>query len=207
MLCGEVLQDDETSCCKKCLELYPVTPQFDEDFFAPLFPYCQAVVPMAHYRYLSKAISAFKFHDKMAVGIKLSELFAKRLLQEPWIEEIDLIVPVPLHSRSLRKRHFNQCEIVASLIQDVAQAEVSRNNLVKIRKNKSQHFLTEEQRYENLKNVYSVKNPELLENKTILLIDDVITTCSTLKACCEVLCKIEGITIYAAALSTTRIRV
>ncbi|MBR1770144.1 MAG: hypothetical protein IJ748_06785 [Bacteroidales bacterium] len=75
-----------------------------------------------------------------------------------------------------------------------------------MRYNTPQHILNAEKRYENVKGNFGLKDKSLLEGKSILLVDDVITTCSTVKACCLALKESKDIKIYACSLATSRVR-
>jgi len=145
-----------------------------------------------HNPLLQKAIHAFKYKFVKDLAEPLSKLLLKRI-----DFDYDFIVPVPLHSKRLRWRGFNQAELLARAINN--QKVV--NALVKTKNTKPQMELAGRQRKENIKNTFQCLVS--LKNKTILLIDDVETTGSTLKECKGVLLKAGAKEVYCLTLAKT----
>jgi ComF family protein len=98
-----------------------------------------------------------------------------------------ILMPVPLHKKRLKWRGFNQAEEIARHLSDFYKIPLISNVLLKIKETPAQVELSEEQRQENVKGVFSCKNPEAVRNKKILLVDDVFTTGATIKECARVL--------------------
>jgi len=96
---------------------------------------------------------------------------------------IDLIVPVPIHRVRRRSRGFNQAEIIADALSGILLIPLSLNNLVKTKNTVPQIRITGRHRINNLKNSFSVLDPSLFGGKSILLVDDVMTTGATLDTC------------------------
>ena len=92
-------------------------------------------------------------------------------------------VPVPLHKKRLLQRGYNQSACFAEGLSGKLYAVVENNNLVRVTATETQTHKSRFARFENMREVFTVKNPERLENKHVLLVDDVITTGSTLEAC------------------------
>ncbi|MFH1798628.1 MAG: phosphoribosyltransferase family protein [Candidatus Omnitrophota bacterium] len=118
---------------------------------------------------------------------------------------VDLAMAVPLHKTRRRERGFNQAEIVAESLSRVLAVPHSKNNLIKTKKTFPQNRLTRKQRINNLKNVFLITDPHGLSGKSVVLVDDVITTGRTLDACAENLLKagakkILGFTLARAVL-------
>ncbi|MDO5760991.1 MAG: phosphoribosyltransferase family protein [Bacteroidota bacterium] len=209
ILCGKVIGEEEI-ICSKCKELYPIVHLHKDEFFVPLMPYVEDIFILSHYRYTAKAIQLFKFQRQINKGVKLAKLLSKQIQQLEWAKELDFVIPVPLHKKAQHKRQFNQCEIIAKevykeLKKNNPNLELSINNLYRINNNKPQHTLNAQARYENVRDNFDLRNVAEFRNKKVLIIDDVITTCSTLKACCVALKKTENITIYATSVATSRI--
>jgi ComF family protein len=142
----------------------------------------------------------FKYKGYTEIGLKLGKLFGSQLIETNF-KDIDLIVPVPLHSAKFRKRGFNQSEIIAlgisaSLGKPVAGQALKRNIFTSTQTKKGRF-----ERWKNVEGIFTVKNPELLKNKHILLIDDVITTGATLEAVGNAILKIEGTKLSVATLA------
>ena len=105
--------------------------------------------------------------------------------------EKSLLIPIPLSKFKKRWRGFNQSEEIAKPLSQVLGISVSVNNLQKIKKTKNQIELTREQRQENIKNAFQLKNPEQIRDKIVYLVDDVFTTGATMEECSRLL-KVAG---------------
>lgn len=118
------------------------------------------------------------------LGGLLVEYIAKFKISFP---KNTLLIPVPLHSSRFRNRGFNQAEQIVLYLSDRLKIEFDVKVLQKIRKTKAQVELSAEDRRLNLKGAFAVSDPNRVKNKTILLVDDVKTTGSTLKETARVL--------------------
>jgi ComF family protein len=114
---------------------------------------------------------------------------------------VDLIIPVPLHKKRLRLRGYNQSACFAEGLAIQLNAPVVENNLVRPTATETQTHKSRFDRYENMLEVFSVLKPEVLKNKHVLLVDDVITTGSTLEACGTQLLKVEGLKLSIATIA------
>ena len=101
-----------------------------------------------------------------------------------------------------QQRGYNQALQIALGIQQATQWKVEENNLVRVKENISQTKRTKYERWENVSEIFEVKNPEAIQHKHILLVDDVITTGATLEACVHALKKVEGVKVSVASLAT-----
>lgn len=206
LICDNILKEEEKYICSSCKDNYLIKNTIKDDYFAPLILFAKDIVVLFRYRYCANAIKAFKFNRQVPIGKKLAKLLAQEIKQKEWVKELDYIVPVPLHKKALRKREFNQCKIIASVLSKELDVPMESGNLYRIKYNKPQHNLAREKRYDNVSNNFALKQASQFKGKTILLIDDVITTCSTLKACCKALKENEDTTIYISTLSSTRVK-
>ena len=100
---------------------------------------------------------------------------------------VDLIVPIPLHPARMRKRGYNQSAKFAEGLSELLEIPFSDDLLERRIKTETQTRKSKLNRWENINGVFAIKNSALLEGKKILLVDDVITTGSTLEACSQVL--------------------
>ena len=147
--------------------------------------------------------NALKYHDDPEIGVYLGRMAAKAILRESaFFEGVDLLLPVPLHRQRLRKRGYNQAERIAQGIHEITNLPIDTTSVIRHVGNESQ---THKQVYERMANVCSIfklVSSENLTGKHILLVDDVITTGSTLSSLSQVLFEIEGIKISVFALSS-----
>ena len=138
-------------------------------------------------------VHTFKYFSQPQVAVDIAEILADELSATDFFEGIGAIVPMPLHRKRLRKRGYNQCDYIARGLQRVTHLPILKNALRRLRNNPSQTHLTMLQREENVKDLFQVVRPELLENKHILLVDDVMTTGSTLLSAMQELQNIPNI--------------
>ena len=110
-------------------------------------------------------------------------------------DTVDLLLPVPLHPKRMRQRGYNQSEWIARGIQSVTGIAVDTSSLSRIKKTESQTRKQIFERSENVEDIFRLDNADALKNKHVLLLDDVITTGSTMRACAEAMKAIYGIRI------------
>ena len=103
------------------------------------------------------------------------------------LKKYDIIIVVPLSRKRIHIRGFNQSQLIAQCISNILQIKIQKDILYKTKNIPPQSTLNKEQRMQNIKGVYKVKNIEYLKNKNILLIDDIYTTGSTLNECSKIL--------------------
>lgn len=205
IFCKEVLIDNEDIICDKCAKQYRCKQiDLNDEEFMPLNNIVQDMYIWSYYSYSKRAILEFKFQKNVYLGIQLSKLMARSLKNVSWISSIDYIVPIPLHRIRERERGFNQAEIIAQTLGKELNIEVVNDNLKRIKNNKPQHTSSSTERYENVKNIFEMKDKNMFNNKNILLVDDIITTCSTIKSCCQVIKENNNTMIYIACLASDR---
>lgn len=132
---------------------------------------------------------------------KLAQHLGERLAADIKDKSIDLIIPVPLHPKKLRKRGFNQSSIIAKGIKNELAIPVSEKLIKRVKHNPSQTTVTKYDRWENVKSIFAIPNPKKLIGKHILLVDDVLTTGATLEACIKPLIGIEDCKVSVATLA------
>ena len=122
-------------------------------------------------------------------------------LKESFFNEIDIIIPVPLHPSKQKTRGYNQSDMIAYGIGDAMTKQINTINFIRNVFTETQTKKTIEERRENVKSVFKVTNDSSLENKHILLVDDVVTTGATLMSCATELLKIKNVTVSVASLA------
>jgi len=95
------------------------------------------------------------------------------------INHLDCIIPMPLHNTKMRQREFNQAEILGREISSAFKKEIDCKTLIRSRLTRSQTELNSDQRLSNAKDSFKVTSKETINNKNVLLIDDVLTSGST----------------------------
>jgi ComF family protein len=207
-VCSTRLLPSEQGVCLQCLHALPKTNNFmepdnlAETLLAGRFPFERAATFCVYSRggVLQPLIHQLKYNNKREIGVLLGKLFGKDLTGSEFILPIDLIIPVPLHPQKQKERGFNQAETIAHGLSEATSIPVSSGNLVRSIFNPTQTQRTKTQRWENVKGIFDLLHPSLYAGKHILLVDDIITTGSTLEACAHALLKSPGIKISVATL-------
>ena len=136
-------------------------------------------------------IIAFKFFDKTE-NAKLLAVMMKVAGQDIFDAGADVIVPVPLHPQRLLKRRYNQSVLLADKLSKMVNIPVDRFSLVRHKRTRPQVEFSGRDRIANVKNAFTVKYPDKIRGKRVILIDDVMTTGSTLKECALALQKAKA---------------
>lgn len=207
--CGTHLHYGEKEICSHCLydlpytdfHIYPDNPVAKQ--FWSRMP-CNAAMAMLYFKKGNKVqqlIHSLKYKGKTETGKLLGHILAEKLRLNTAYSDISAIVPVPLHARKEKQRGYNQSLFIAQGIAEVFDVPVKNANLLRQKATSSQTKKSRYTRYENMDSVFEVKHPEELENGHILLVDDVITTGSTLEACGQALLNIGVEKISIATLA------
>ena len=149
---------------------------------------------------IAPLIHHLKYRNRDDIGIFLGKMYGKELLGSEFLRPIDAIVPVPLHPKKQKQRGYNQAEKIAKGLSNITSIPLATNNLIRMVHNPTQTKFDKTRRWENVKDIFDVKNPDEFEGKHILLVDDVITTGSTLEGCGIALQKCKDVRISIAAV-------
>lgn len=180
-ICGKI---GDFYLCKKCYnwfkdELKIKTDVYDDKYFSIhiYILYYDGVFreKMLEYKFQGKAFLSEMFYEVLRNNKKIFR----------YLEKYDIITEVPISKKRMKKRGYNQTELILSKINRLENINLSI--LTKVRDNNPQSELSEIQRKENIKDVYIVKNKEKILNKNILVFDDIFTTGSTLNECSKCL--------------------
>lgn len=174
-------------CCEICGRPFEYSP-FKEILCGacmqhkPAFKMARSIL---HYDHFSKQlILAFKHGDHT----ELAPLFTKLLLQvDKKVFEADLILSVPLHRYRLMKRKYNQASLLGKSLSKKLNIPFYPTILKRNRSTPSQGHMRRKQRQKNVLKAFSVSKQELIRNKTVLLLDDVMTTGATINECAKTL--------------------
>jgi len=137
---------------------------------------------------VAEAVKGFKYNGKM-YGLETFAALARQYYLYHPFPEPDLILPVPLHSKRLRKRGFNQALVLGRKLFSKSKEKIDPHILDRPQWTRPQTGLKGTERRRNVKNAFRVKKPEKIKNKKILLVDDVFTTGATVNECARILLK------------------
>jgi ComF family protein len=207
--CGNHLLRNETTICSECYILIPRTNYHLEpdNPVAQLFWGRCVVDQAAAFSFytrdsrIRKLIHQLKYKGMPEIGYELGRIYGSSLKNSEFIRGIDIIIPVPLHKSKKRKRGFNQSELVCNGISDATGLKTDPTLLVRKSMTGTQTTRSRYDRWTNVEGIFSITDPERLNNMNILVVDDVITTGSTIEACVNELSKAENVKIKVAALA------
>jgi ComF family protein len=132
-------------------------------------------------------IHQLKYEKRKDIGIYVGQRMGDQLFKSPFFEDIDLIIPVPLHKKRKKKRGYNQSELLAKGILKRIAIKAETKSLLRIKSTQSQTSKSRSERILNISKAFSIPDNARIKGKHILLVDDVITTGATLEICAETL--------------------
>lgn len=189
--------------CKKCLEMIKMAKEtFGQEMFA-IFDYQDPII--------KKVIWQLKYHHKLFIGKKLGQILYQFLVEE--ISDIQImspgshifVIPVPISKKRLSTRGYNQSNIIAKGFCRACPENILelRSNIIykKIETDPQAKILNRATRLKNIRGVFEIKKPEQVKNKTILIIDDVITTGATINEIIKILKKAGAKKVIGIAIA------
>ncbi len=194
-VCGGTLRDDEGTFCLLCRATVPQT-NFWHHADNPVSHRLRDMIPIRHASSFiwfvqgskwQEAIHSFKYRERWRTAYEMGRWFGSELSRSMFYATVDCVIPVPLHLRRKLKRGYNQCDYIAQGISDglSSGAEALSHTIRRTRHNTTQTALDSQERWTNVHDLFAVRKPESLAGKHILLVDDVITTGSTLVSCAD----------------------
>lgn len=210
-MCGKVLAMQEEHLCPACIRELPRTEEgrhrdnhtegmfADTKHFVRGAAYCFYVKGQPYQR----AIQALKFDSQPELAAFLAEKAAEEWTDTAFFEGIDCLVPLPLHPKRLRERGYNQAEWIARGISKASGIPVDSKHLYRKKNNGHQSAKNLSER-QQLDQIFGLKHPEELKGKHVLLIDDVVTSGTTLRRAMEVLDGVRGCRYSVFTLGVAR---
>lgn len=212
LCCDYYLIPNEDTICLNCRHDLPLTNftfeknnLVEKSFFGRI-PIEEAT---ALFYFLKKGkvqqlIHELKYNKQQQVGTLLGNWLGEEMNESARFKTLDCIVPVPLHAKKLRKRGYNQVTTFGESLSKKLDIPFETDVLSRVSSTKSQTKRLRLDRWKNVKELFFVKNDKALENKHILLIDDIITTGATLEACYKALNTTKNIKISMACMAYTK---
>ncbi|MDE6085354.1 MAG: ComF family protein [Muribaculaceae bacterium] len=146
-----------------------------------------------------------KYHSRPMLARQLGEIFATEIMNDGFFDGIDILVPVPMAWNKEMRRGYNQAVEIARGVANVTGLPIARN-LVVVKEHRTQTSRGVYDRYLNVKDLFMIEKPEEFEGRHLLVIDDVLTTGSTILAACDTLWEsCSGITLSVLTLGATRL--
>lgn len=199
MLCGRVLRYFEKSVCKPCTQKLPKLLNPDIRMDVKNVRFC--IAPFQYRDEIRESLHRYKFKGAAAYGQGYAEFIAKSIDENKIF--CDIISWVPLSKKRLRERGYDQAEIIASALAKKLDLPCVKT-LEKSRDNRRQSSISDRQkRRSNVSGVYRCVTEKSLVGKKILLVDDIITSGSTVSECARQLINSGCSEVYAVAAAIT----
>ena len=208
-LCAEGLVKNEKLICTHCISNLPrFIDQEETRTFLPhiinahFYSYVFACIKYYKQGIGQKLLQRIKYDNKPELAMLMGYLLGNEINKSR--VHFDIIVPVPLHRKKLRKRGYNQSDYFARGISKSTGILWYQKILVRLKNNPSQTNKSRNERIENVEGIFHVKGKNEIQSKSVLLVDDVITTGATLSACASTLidagAEVTGIASIALAM-------
>lgn len=207
--CKTVLIANENVICTKCRHEIPLTQHHlnpENEAFKKFY----GRIPVEHVSALlyfhkkgivQELIHSLKYRGQEDIGTALGEWYAEELKSHQQLQNVDSIIPVPLHPKKLRERGYNQVSQFGNALAKSLQIPINNEILFRQVYSKTQSQKNRLGRTEGIDTIFDVKFTESDHNKHFLLIDDVITTGATLEVCAKALLKIPGAKISIVCMA------
>jgi ComF family protein len=207
--CGNHLLRNEKIICTECYILIPRTGYHlqEENPVEQLFWGRCKLERAAAFSYYTREsrirslIHNLKYKGIREIGFELGRIYGLTLSGSGFLEGIDLIVPVPLHDSKKRARGFNQSDLISDGLSEATGLPVGFSILERVSRSATQTRRSRYERWVNVEGIFTVTDTSSVRGKHILLVDDVITTGSTIESCTLELLRTEGVKVSAVALA------
>ncbi|HOA96430.1 MAG TPA: ComF family protein [Acetivibrio saccincola] len=203
IFCNDILDiKSEEFICSDCPSKIPF---LNEEISLKPGDFYDGILCLFKYKGIVKnAITRYKFHGKMSYYRVFARLLAEKIKETEILQNTDMILSVPLHRNKEQKRGYNQAYLIAKELGKLLETEEQSHVLKRIRNTESQSLLPKYKRKSNVKGAFLVVHPSKIKGKSILLVDDVMTTGSTLNECSRVLKEAGAEKVFVAVLATGR---
>jgi ComF family protein len=207
--CSSFLLTNENVICTVCRHDIPLTNHHlnpENDAFKKFYGRIPVLHTSALFYFHKKGIVQelihnLKYKGHEEIGAILGEWYAEDLKTITLLQTVDEIIPVPLHRRKLKERGYNQVTAFGKALSSSLNLDYNDSLLIRNVYSKTQSKKNLLGRTEGIENIFDVVFTEKNHNKHFLLIDDVITTGSTLEACSRALMKIPGAKISIVCMA------
>lgn len=218
IVCGkEIAKGSKYGLCEKCLQEMPFnnqhfcrrcgSPMENEAYFClecqnnnKFFDFARS--SLVYENQVQRLILNAKFHNNRWVQKYFAEMLCDTYNQCKM--KVDFIVPTPISNERLQERGYNQAELIAKPLAKLLGLECKSDIVIKTKDNKRQSELSIKERRENVKGVYSIKNRYQVKGKRILVVDDILTTGSTLSEIARKLKSAGASEVYGLVVASPR---
>ena len=207
--CGSHLMRNENLICTECYVAIPRTNyhSIKDNPVEQLFWGRCMIEKAAAFSYYNKGsrirklIHNLKYKGIKEVGFELGRIYGLSLKASGFTDDIDLVIAVPLHPAKKKQRGFNQSEVISLGIADATGLPVNFDTLIRKVVSATQTKRSRYERWTNVEGIFQITDTRSIAGKHILLVDDVITTGSTIESCTNELLKLERVKVSVVALA------
>lgn len=197
LACNDTLVKGEEIVCTKCISEMPQNDHHldhENSLRTRLAFRIPIVYGMAFFKFVKNSrvqhlLHSLKYKNHPEIGVMLGKVYGNRLIDAGFSSKFDLIIPIPLHESRRRKRGYNQSTKFAEGLAQKLNIPFSETVLERVVNTPTQTRKTKLNRWQNVSEVFVLKDNHTILRKHILLVDDVITTGATVEACGQILLK------------------
>jgi ComF family protein len=185
-LCQNRLSHSENCICLNCWNQIPTLFCSLVEINLPgkqKVNFCRAYAVWDFNEQIQKVMHLFKYSGFTQLARPIAAQMVEIIYSDPDYSMADGLIPVPLHQVRQRERGYNQSQLLCDEISIISGIPVLAGNLQRVRNTETQTNLGALQRFSNVESAFKVFKPDLVNKKSIILVDDVLTTGSTLNAC------------------------
>ncbi len=206
--CGSDSLPDSSQLCVKCIYTLPLS-RFENRADNPVerilsgrirFERATAQLYFTKHSALQHIMHAFKYKGNKDLGHQLGLIMGNQLWESRRFKDVHALIPLPLHESKQRKRGYNQAEILCNGIAEILNIPVVTDVVTRPDATETQTKKSRTDRWKNIEGKFALVNKNRIENKHVLLVDDVITTGATLEACAQELLQVPGVKVSIATL-------
>lgn len=213
MICGEHIGGQMRGICIRCRYEIPLTGYCHlaenpvKEHFAGLVPLVQgsAFLFYSGQSLWRDMVHRFKYGGEWAIAESMGRWYGAELRASALYDDVDVVIPVPLHPLKTVRRGYNQTRYLAEGIAHELGVEVCNGAVVRKRNNPPQALRRGSERWDNVESLFALRRVDLLRGRHVLLVDDVLTSGATLYACAEaILRELPDCRISVATLAVTQ---
>jgi ComF family protein len=166
------------------------------------FEYAVALYYFSKEGGVQNLLHELKYKGKTEIGFHLGEILGKKITESDLVKP-DVIIPLPLFWKKEKQRGYNQSQFFAEGLSAELQIPVASNAIKRIRESESQTRKSRFDRIENVEHIFQLKDNHQIDNKHILLVDDVLTTGATIEACADAILQAKNVRLSIATIAVT----
>lgn len=208
IFCNKILAiTSDIDICKECYEKIPFLSPHPISGGRNLFNnrYCDQVVCVCEYSgNIKEALIRFKFYNKPSFYRALGKLLYSRLEDALDVGGIDMVLSVPLSRKRYAQRGYNQARLVSKVLSRELRVADCSAIIKRVRDTRSQRLLDKKSRYRNIRDAFALIDPDIVEGKTIVLVDDIYTTGNTVGECARILKEAGADRVIAGVIASGR---